>query len=92
MTSVDLHLDDSQRQGPTNTPWPSVIKGGPYMMTLLTALKETNVLLGEVAMDCEGLHHLFLSDRLRQQAKHNRAVIARTENAALTIRIKRKAA
>ncbi len=91
MTSVDL--DDSQRQGPTNeTPWPSVIKGGPYMMTLLTALKETNVLLGEVAMDCEGLHHLFLSDRLRQQAKHNRAVIARTENAALTIRIKKKAA
>ena len=56
------------------------------------SVEETNVLLGEVAIDCEGLQYLFLADRLRQRAKHNRAVIARTENAALTIRIKKKQA
>ena len=49
------------------------------MTTLLTALKETNVVLGEVATDCENLHHLFLGDRLRQQVKLNRAVIASIE-------------
>ena len=30
------------------------------------SVEETNVLLGEVAIDGEGLHHLFLADRLRQ--------------------------
>ena len=62
------------------------------MITVLTALKETNVVLGEVATECEGLHHLFLADRLRQQAKHNRAVIARIENAATILRTKKKVA
>ena len=55
------------------------------MITLLTALKETNVVLGELATECEDLHHLFLGDRLRQQLKLNRAVIARIENAATII-------
>jgi hypothetical protein len=40
-------------------------------------MKETNVVLGEVATDCENFHHLFVADRLPQQAKHHRAVIAR---------------
>jgi hypothetical protein len=61
------------------------------MITLLNVLKETNVVLGEVAGECETLHHLFLADRLRQQAKHNRAVIARMENAATIIRVQKHA-
>ena len=61
------------------------------MTTLLAALKDTNAVLGEAAAECERLHHLFLADRLMQHVKHNRAVIARIENADLIARTKRGA-
>ena len=69
-------------------PTASKPKASIYMITLLTALKETNVVLGELATECEDLHHLFLGDRLRQQLKLNRAVIALIENAPTIIQVK----
>ncbi|MGH7230226.1 MAG: hypothetical protein ACREJU_02570, partial [Nitrospiraceae bacterium] len=68
---------------------PASQPGSAHMITVLAAMKETTVMLEEVAAECEHLQHRFLADRLRQQARHNRAVVVRMENAALIIRIEK---